>query len=72
MCPACEGLGQASEIDIDEVLDRSLSLRDGAIRVPGYTPDGWMVKGYSESGFFPPDKPIAQFTATQLNDLLYK
>ena len=72
MCPACEGLGQASEIDIDEVLDRSLSLRDGAIRVPGYTPDGWMVKGYSESGFFPPDEPIAQFTATQLNDLLYK
>ena len=72
MCPACEGLGQASEIDLDELLDRSLSLRGGAISVPGYTPDGWMVKAYSESGFFDPDKPVAAFTAAELDDLLYK
>ncbi len=40
MCPACEGLGQVSDIDLDELLDRSLSLAAGAIRVPGYNPDG--------------------------------
>lgn len=72
MCPACEGLGQVSDIDIDELLDRSLSLRAGAIRVPGYTPDGWMVKGYSESGFFDPDKPIADFTDDELHVLLHR
>ncbi|MBF4562742.1 excinuclease ABC subunit UvrA [Microbacterium sp. VKM Ac-2870] len=72
MCPTCEGLGQVSDIDIDELLDRSLSLRGGAICVPGYTADGWMVKAYSESGFFDGDKAIAEFTAAELHDLLYR
>jgi len=72
MCPTCEGLGQVSDIDLDELLDRSLSLRGGAISVPGYTADGWMVKGYSESGFFDGDKVIADFTEAELHDLLYR
>lgn len=72
MCPACEGLGHVSDIDIDELLDRSLSLRQGAITVPGYTPDGWMVKGYAESGFVDPDAPISAYTEQQLHDLLYR
>lgn len=72
MCPECEGLGQVSDIDLDELLDRSLSLSQGAITVPGYTPDGWMVKGFSESGFFDPDKPVRDFTEAELHDLLYK
>lgn len=72
MCPACEGLGQVSDIDLDELLDRSLSLAAGAIRVPGYNPDGWMVKGFTESGFLDPDKPIADYTETELHDFLHK
>ncbi|WP_299090134.1 excinuclease ABC subunit UvrA [uncultured Microbacterium sp.] len=72
MCPHCEGLGQVSDIDLDEVIDRSRSLNAGAITVPGYNADGWMVRGFSESGFFDADKPIADFTAEELADLLYK
>ena len=72
MCPECEGLGQTSDIDLDELLDRSLSLAEGAIRVPGYTPDGWMVKGFSESGFVDPTKKIADYTEQELHDLLYR
>ncbi len=72
MCPDCEGLGVASDIDVDEVIDRSLSLAGGAIRVPGYNPDGWMVKGFSESGFVDADKPIADYTERELHDFLYK
>jgi len=72
MCPTCEGLGQVSDIDIDEVLDRSISLLAGAIRIPGYNPDGWMVKGYTESGFVDPHKPIADYTEAELHDFLYK
>ncbi|MFT3798003.1 ATP-binding cassette domain-containing protein [Microbacterium sp.] len=72
MCPDCEGLGQVSDIDLDELLDRSLSLRAGAITVPGYVADGWMVKGFSESGFVDPDKAVADYTAQELNDFLYK
>ncbi len=72
MCPNCEGLGQVSDIDLDELLDRSISLADGAIKVPGYTADGWMVKGYTESGFVDPAKPIVDYTEQELHDFLYK
>ncbi|KZE89527.1 ATP-binding cassette domain-containing protein [Microbacterium sp. TNHR37B] len=72
MCPRCEGLGETSDVDLDEVLDRSLSLAAGAIRVPGYSVDGWMVRGYTESGFLDPDKPIAAYTSQELDDFLYK
>ncbi len=72
MCPRCEGLGETSDVDLDEVLDRSLSLAAGAIRVPGYSVDGWMVRGYTESGFLDPDKPIAAYSPQELEDFLYK
>ena len=44
MCPACEGLGRVTDIDVDELVDHSKTLNEGAIRVPGYTPDGWYVR----------------------------
>lgn len=72
MCPGCEGLGEVSDIDIDELVDRSKSLNEGAIRVPGYSADGWMVRGYSESGLLDPDKPVADYTDAELADFLYK
>lgn len=39
--------------------------------VPGYTADGWMVKGFSASGFYPADKPVAEFTEKQRHLFLY-
>lgn len=72
MCPECEGLGQVSEIDLDQLVDKTLSLNAGAILVPGYTADGWMVRVFSESGFFDADKPIEQFTEQERNDFLYR
>ena len=72
MCPRCEGLGEASDIDLDELFDREKSLAAGAITIPGYNVDGWMVRGYSESGFLDPDKPIKDYTEQELADFLYK
>jgi excinuclease UvrABC ATPase subunit len=72
MCPDCEGLGQVSDIDISQLLDETKSLNGGAITVPGYTADGWMVRVFSESGFFDGDKPVSEFTAEERHDLLYK
>lgn len=72
MCPDCEGLGEVSDVDIDELVDRSKSLNEGAIQVPGYNADGWMVRGYSESGLLDPDKPIAEYSDAELADFLYK
>ena len=71
MCPRCEGRGQVSDLDLTQIVDESKSLEGGAIMVPGYTADGWMVKGFSESGFYPGDKPIEQFTEKQRHLFLY-
>jgi excinuclease UvrABC ATPase subunit len=72
MCPRCEGMGTASAIDLTQLYDETKSLKGGAITVPGYTPDGWATRMYSESGFFDPDKPIRDFSESELQDLLYK
>lgn len=71
MCPRCEGRGAVSDLDLAQIVDESKSLDEGAIMVPGYTADGWMVKGFSQSGFYPADKPISQFTEKQRHLFLY-
>ncbi len=72
MCPRCEGMGSISDLDLTQLFDDSKSLNDGAITIPGYTADGWMVRTYAESGFFDPDTPIRDFTEAQLHDFLYR
>uniref|UniRef100_UPI0037370ACC excinuclease ABC subunit UvrA n=1 Tax=Microbacterium sp. TaxID=51671 RepID=UPI0037370ACC len=72
MCPQCEGLGEVSDVDLDELFDASASLSGGAITVPGYTVDGWMVRVFTESGLLDPDKPIAEYTEQERHDFLYK
>ncbi len=72
MCPRCEGMGTVSDVDLTQLFDDSKSLAEGAITIPGYTADGWQVRIYSESGFVDPDKPIRDYTETELHDFLYK
>jgi excinuclease UvrABC ATPase subunit len=72
MCPRCEGMGTVSDIDLAQLYDDSKSLAEGAITVPGYTPDGWATRMYSESGFLNPDKPIRDYTKAELRDFLYR
>jgi excinuclease UvrABC ATPase subunit len=70
-CPRCEGMGRINDIDLAEIFDESLSLAAGAIKVPGYTADGWLVRIYSASGTVDPDKPIRDFTEAERADFLY-
>ncbi|MDF1478545.1 excinuclease ABC subunit UvrA [Leifsonia sp. H3M29-4] len=72
MCPRCEGMGQVSDIDLAQLFDDSKSLKEGALTVPGYTPDGWGVRIFTESGLVPADKAIRDFTEEERNDFLYK
>ncbi|SPT54008.1 Excinuclease ABC subunit A [Actinomyces bovis] len=72
MCPRCEGTGRVTDIDLAAVYDEKLSLLEGAIKVPGYTPDGWLVRVFAESGFLPASKPIRSFTKKELEDFLHK
>ncbi|GAA2246311.1 excinuclease ABC subunit UvrA [Herbiconiux moechotypicola] len=72
MCPRCEGRGEISDIDLSQLFDDSKSLNEGAITVPGYTADGWMVRIFSASGFVDADKPIRDYSEQERADFLYK
>ncbi|WP_411353271.1 excinuclease ABC subunit UvrA [Microcella daejeonensis] len=72
MCPRCEGMGSVSDIDLAQLYDDSLSLAEGALTIPGYTVDGWMVRIFTESGFLDASKPIRDYTETERNDFLYR
>ncbi|HEY5832478.1 excinuclease ABC subunit UvrA [Streptomyces sp.] len=73
MCPRCEGRGTVSDIDLTQLFDDSKSLAEGAITIPGYKVDGWWTVGiFTESGFLDPDKPIRDYTETELHDFLHR
>jgi excinuclease UvrABC ATPase subunit len=72
MCPKCEGMGQVNDIDLKQLYDENKSLNQGALTIPGYTADGWMVRIFSASGFVDADKPIKKYSKQELQDFLYK
>ncbi|MGK5533448.1 ATP-binding cassette domain-containing protein [Streptomyces sp. URMC 129] len=72
MCPECEGLGQVSTIDIDQLVDRDLSLNEGAITAPGFTVGSWYWQIMARSGFYDPDKKLRDFTPAEWEDFLHK
>ena len=72
MCPRCEGRGSVTDFDLSQLYDDSKSLNEGALEIPGYSMDGWYGRIFSGCGFFDPDKPIRNYTKTELSDLLHK
>ncbi|MGL5828246.1 MAG: ATP-binding cassette domain-containing protein, partial [Angustibacter sp.] len=72
MCPRCEGRGRVTDIDLKALYDESLSLNDGALRIPGYSMDGWFGRIFRGCGFFDPAKPIREYTEKELHALLHK
>ncbi|WP_017534894.1 ATP-binding cassette domain-containing protein [Nocardiopsis alba] len=71
MCPECEGLGRTNRIDQEELFDRSLSLNEGAITVPGYTVDSWYWQVFVNSGLLDPDKRLADYTDEEWHTFLH-
>lgn len=72
MCPRCEGMGAVSDIDLTEIYDADKSLSGGALKIPGYSMDGWYGRIFGGSGYFDMDKPVGRFTDRELHDLLYR
>ena len=70
MCPRCEGMGSVSDIDLSQLFDDSKSINEGAIKVPGYTSDGWYVRIFG--AFLDLDKPIRKYTKKERHDFLHK
>jgi excinuclease UvrABC ATPase subunit len=72
MCPRCEGMGSVNDFDLTALYDESKSLNEGALKVPGYSMDGWYGRIFRGCGFFDPDKPIRDYSKKELHDLLYR
>ncbi|MBK0422591.1 excinuclease ABC subunit UvrA [Leucobacter sp. CSA2] len=70
MCPRCEGRGTVSDFELAEIYDASKSLSEGALRVPGYSMDGWWGRLFAD--LFDMDKKIGDYSKRELDDLLYK
>ena len=70
MCPRCEGRGAVSDFALDELYDAEKSLKEGGLKVPGYSMDGWWGRLFSD--LFDMDKKIGDYSKREMNDLLYK
>ncbi len=72
MCPRCEGMGRVTDIDLAELYDDSLSLSQNPFTIPGYSTEGWFGRIFAGSGFFDVDKPIRDYSPTELDNLLHR
>jgi excinuclease UvrABC ATPase subunit len=72
MCSECEGLGRVNTIDEDQLVDRNLSLNEGAITVPNFGVGTWYWRGLAESGYVDPDVKLRDYTEQQWHDFMYR
>lgn len=77
-CPTCSGLGFFESIDEDLIMpDRSLSIREGGIKAPGWTKtEGGTIaemyyEGVAEHYGFSIDVPIQDMNRKDLEKILY-
>jgi excinuclease UvrABC ATPase subunit len=71
MCPHCEGIGQVSTLDVDAMVDRNLSLAEGAITLPNFAVDSWYWSVFARSGFFDPAKKLRDYTEGEWRQFLH-
>lgn len=71
MCPECKGLGSNMGLDVQAAIDDSLSLNQGAIKLPDYGVDSWYWKQIVEAGVLDPDKKIADYSEAEMEELLH-
>ena len=71
MCPACSGLGRRIRVDIERLIDPSLSLREGAITHPDWKVGGWNWREATAIDLFDADKPLSDYSSEELDLLLY-
>lgn len=71
MCKTCQGIGEVTDFNISALIDFEKSLNEGAIQFPTFQPGGWRLSRYTESGYFDNHKKIADYSAQELEKLLY-
>ncbi|WDZ83077.1 excinuclease ABC subunit UvrA [Micromonospora cathayae] len=71
MCPACEGLGRVSDVDVHQLVDVERSLNDGAITVPNFGVDSWYWRIFVQSGLVDPDLKLQDYPPQMWQDFLH-
>ncbi|WP_405495360.1 ATP-binding cassette domain-containing protein [Nocardia sp. NBC_00511] len=71
MCPDCDGLGMAITADPDKLVDKTKSLNEGALLLPGYNVGSGDWQMYANSGRFDADKKLADYTPVEWHELLH-
>ena len=61
MCPDCKGLGKRIRVDVDKLIDKEISLKEGAINHPDYKVGGWNWRELTGCGLFNSDIPVKEF-----------
>jgi excinuclease ABC subunit A len=76
-CPDCDGLGTKLEIDSDTIINKNLTLAQGAIKPMSHAingPQTWLLRilgTVGEEYGFDLSTPLKDFTKNQLDILLY-
>ncbi|MER5771095.1 excinuclease ABC subunit UvrA [Streptomyces sp. NPDC001985] len=71
MCPECDGVGRTLHVDPERAVDRSRSLNEGALLLPGLTVGGWEWQLYANSGLFDLDRPLGEYSPEEWRLLLH-
>jgi excinuclease UvrABC ATPase subunit len=71
MCSHCHGLGKRIRIDLNMLLDREKSLREGAIVHPECKVGGWFWREIVSIDLFDPEKKLKDYSEEELQKLLY-
>ncbi|MCL1953454.1 MAG: excinuclease ABC subunit UvrA, partial [Firmicutes bacterium] len=71
MCNRCQGIGKIIALDVDKAIDKNKSLNEGAILLDGFKVGSFLLKLYTESGFFDCDKKIADYSKSEFEQLVY-
>lgn len=71
MCTHCNGLGKQVKIDLDLFIDRTKTIREGAITHPHYKPGSFLWKELVSLDVVNPDKRLCDYTEDERHLLLY-
>ncbi|MFC1586238.1 ATP-binding cassette domain-containing protein [Fibrobacterota bacterium] len=71
MCQDCKGLGKRVKVDIDRLINREKSIRQGAVDHPDYKVEGWYWREFMVMDLFDVEKSLRDFSKKELDDFLY-
>ncbi len=71
MCPQCSGLGKVIRVNVDHLIEKDKTIREGAVNHPDFRVGGWNWREIMGIRLFDVDKKLRDFTPEELKNFLY-